>query len=140
MMNDVMERLRAVERLASIPVEIPELDVDTLPSYTWQSARALVPSTGHRLYADRPGSIVYCRAERSAGDGTSTATLDVLKNGSSIFTANAKPSVDAGEFLGPERAPDTTTFVKGDYFEIEIEATGGGTGPLRVTIRFQEAE
>lgn len=105
-------------------------------SYTWQSKQALAVETGSRFYTDRDGTIDYIRAERSSGDGASTATLDVLKNGTSIFPTATKPTVAAGSFLGPERVPDTVAFVKGDYLQVEIEATGGGTGPLRLTIHF----
>lgn len=111
-------------------------DVEKLPAYSWQSPVTLTVMTGHRLYADRNGTIVFCRAERSSADGTSTATLDVLKNGSSIFTSATKPMVEAATGLGEERIPDEQHFLKGDHFAVEIEATGGGTGPLRMTIKF----
>lgn len=104
--------------------------------YSWQSAPTLAVGVGKRFAADQDGTISFCRAERSAADGSGTATLDVLLNGVSIFPAAAKPTVAAATFLGPERIPDIVTFVKGDYFQIEIEATGGGTGPLRLTIHF----
>lgn len=105
-------------------------------AYSWQSPRVLATGLGHRLYADRSGVIEYIRAERSSADGTSTATFDVLKNGTSLFVTGAKPSVGVGVGLGPERRPRKVQFKKNDWFQVEIETTGGGTGPLRVTIHF----
>lgn len=136
-LSDHATRLRAVERLASqLQPFLGEVDVDSLIAYSWQSALNLTAGLGHRLYADRAGIIQFIRAERSAADGTSTATFDVLHNGTTLFGNNAKPEVAAGQGLGPERQPDTVVFQKGDWFQVEIEDTGGGTGPLRVTIHF----
>src|SRR5688572_26160972 len=105
-------------------------------SYSWQSAFSLSVGTGHKLHADRDGSIRYIRAERSAADGTTTASFDVRRNGVSIVPV--APTVDAGEAVGPDVPASPTGFKKGDSFEIEILATGGGTGPLRVTICYFE--
>lgn len=134
LLNQILERLRAVERIAFPPVEEVTLEsVADSGVYTWQSARSLTVSTGLRFYVERDGVINWCRADRSSGDGTATATLDVLKNGTSIYPASAKPTVAAATFLGLAAIPDDTEFEVGDYFQIEIEATGGGTGPLRLT-------
>lgn len=105
-------------------------------AYTWQSPKVTPLPTGvfSRFYLEKDGTISFVRAERESGDGTGTATLDLLLNGVSIYPTATKPTVTAGAFLGAETTPDTTAFAKGDYFEVEIEATGGGTGPLRLTI------
>lgn len=134
-LNELFERMRAVERIA-FPFDEAIAAINEVAGgsyYTWQSARSLTVSTGLRFYVERDGVIEWCRVDRSAGDGTSTATLDVLKNGTSIYPTSAKPSLAAATFLGDEFIPDDPSFDKGDYFQIEIEATGGGTGPLRMT-------
>lgn len=105
-------------------------------AYTWQSVPTLATGLGQKFAADRDGTIDFVRAERSAEDGSGTATLDLLLNGASVFPTSSKPTVAAAAFLGPERTPDTVAFVKGDVFQVEVEATGGGTGPLRLTVHF----
>lgn len=139
LLNNAFERIRTLER-HNHPVQFPELphDEGDVTSYSWQSAQTLSTGLGHKLYADRHGSIKFIRAERSAADGTSTAEFDVLKNGTSLFQTNSPPTVPASEGLGDEKHPDHTNFEKGDTFQIEIVNTGGGTGPLRVTIHFIE--
>lgn len=136
-LNSILERLRAVERIAFPSAEevTVEEQVGAAGVYTWQSARALITGMGLRYYTERDGAIEFCRADRSSGDGASTATLDVLKNGASIYPTTAKPTVAAATFLGPEAIPDDVEFAKGDYLQVEVEATGGGTGPLRVTFK-----
>lgn len=130
------ERVRTLEKHRHPKQEFPDPEAGENPTaYSWQSPVALVPMTGHKLFADRSGTIDFVRAERSSGDGTTTATFDVLKNGVSIFSSTF-PSVAAGDMLGPEVLARRAAFVKGDYFEVEITDTGGGTGPLRVTIHF----
>jgi hypothetical protein len=108
-------------------------------AYDWTNNATLVRvGFGQRKYADRDGTILYVRAERSAGDGSGAATFDVTKNGVSIFPSATKPTIPASSFLGTERVPDDVDFVKGDYFQIHTETTGNGTGPVVVTIFFQE--
>lgn len=136
---EIEARLRALELHTHIFPEAEEGEGGpNFPAYSWQSSFAMTPGPGHKLFADRPGSIVFCRAERSAGDGTTDAEFDVFKNGSTIYTTNTPPSVPAGETLGAERSPNNKAFKKGDAFHIEILDNGGGTGPLRVTIFFTE--
>jgi hypothetical protein len=94
---------------------------------------------GLRYYTERAGTLLFARADRSAGNGTLTATVDLLRNGISVFTVTPKPTVAAATFLGPERVPDVPGFVKGDYLQAEILATGGGSGPLRLTTLFEDA-
>lgn len=140
LLNEIFERLRAVEHLASSPQEATEvIGVEGRNAYTWQSAFTLTPTTGLKFFTESAGRILFIRADRSSGDGASTATIDVLKNGVSIYPSNAMPTVPAGEFLGPEATPDDVMFIKEDYFECSILNTGGGTGPLRVTWNIQDS-
>lgn len=134
-LNSILERLRIVERIHFNSVEEVVAAIQEVVGgmYTWQSARLLTTGAGLRFYVEWDGEIEFVRADRSSGDGTTTATLDVLKNGVSIFTTATKPTVLASAFLGDETEPDDAAFEKGDYFQVEIEATGGGTGPLRLT-------
>lgn len=135
------ERVRQLETHTH-PDEVGEGggETDKFRGYSWQSGYYLGVGFGHKLHADRQGSIIFVRAERSTGDGTSEAEFDVLLNGSSIFTTHAKPTVPAGEVLGPKRTPNFKEFNVGDSFQIQVLDTGGGTGPLRVTIHFSDPQ
>lgn len=137
LLNDLLRRMRATERHRH-PLQDFEFDENSpfLRAYSWQSAFNLTTGFGHKLFADRAGTIQFIRAERSSGDGVSTATFDVLLNGTSLFVTNSGPTVLASTALGEEAFPDTKGFDKGDNFQVEILTTGGGTGPLRVTIHF----
>jgi hypothetical protein len=108
-------------------------------TYFWQSETP--PQTGihKRSYAERNGTIVEVRPYCSLGDGTVAATFDVLKNGVSIYPSATKPSVSAGQFSNGGFPPDTTSFVDGDYFQINVTNTGNCIGPLRIAIIFKGA-
>lgn len=109
--------------------------------YSWQSWTLLRTGLGTIYPADCDGYIYTVRADRSSADGTSTAVIDVLHNGVSMFDGVNYPNVPAGERIGLEistrRAEKNRyRFKKGDAFQMNVLNTGGGTGPLRVTIMF----
>jgi hypothetical protein len=130
------ERLRSLERHDHGDL-LRLLAALATRAYSWQSWKNLRIAAGHSLAADRNGVIRFVRAERSSGDGTTEAEFEVYKNGISIFNGRL-PTVPIGEVVGPERLPLRTTFEKGDIFTVDVLETGGGTGPLRVTIHFVE--
>lgn len=105
-------------------------------TYPWNSEVPVTTGIHSRWYADRNGTIAWCRGEVVNGDGVSTAGFDVSLNGSTIYPTATKPSVSAGSFIGTERTPDTTSFSKGDYFQVNVTSTGGTTGRLRLLINF----
>lgn len=107
-------------------------------SYIWQSESPVQAITHKRFYVDRAGSILEVRPNVVSGDGTGTMTLDVLKNGTSIYPSATKPNVTAGNYVNGSFTPDTLTFADGDYFEIQVTATGSTTGPVRLVIKFME--
>jgi hypothetical protein len=108
----------------------------TPASFPWNSEVPVATGVHSRWYAPRSGTITGCQGHVVDGDGSSTANFDVLLNGSTIFPSATKPSVSAGQYTGTERTPDTTSFAKGDYFQVEVTATGGTAGRLRLIINF----
>lgn len=106
-------------------------------SYQWQSEDPVATGIHKRFYTDRSGTILWCRGEVVEGDGTGTASFDLLKNGVTTFPSATQPSVSAGQFIGTERTPNTTGFAKGDYFEVNVLSTGSSAGVLRLTIYFK---
>jgi hypothetical protein len=85
----------------------------------------------NRFYSDRAGTLNWIKANVVKGDGGTTATLKVYKNGVLVNTA----TVAAAGYLGSQVA-DTTAFVAGDYFQVEIVGAGGTAGPIRAYINF----
>lgn len=106
-------------------------------SYLWQSEIPVEAGVHKRFYTDRAGTILWCRGEVVDGDGTSTANFDVSLNGATIYPVATKPSVAAAGYIGTERIPNTTAFIKGDYFQITVSSTGDTVGQVRLTIHFQ---
>lgn len=105
-------------------------------SFLYGSAVPAVVGISSRFYSDRAGTIAWCMANVVNGDGSATLTVDVKKNGTTIYTAATKPSVSAGQYIGATRVPDVTAFVAGDYFEVQILTTGNTIGQVRVYIHF----
>jgi len=109
-------------------------------TYLWESESPPITGIHRRWYADRAGTILSCWAGVALADNTvGAATFDILKNGTTIYTSATKPSVPTSSFIGAERIPDILTFIKGDYFQIVVNDTGGASGPLRTYINFQYA-
>jgi hypothetical protein len=117
--------------------KITDLALNKL-SYIWQSENPAVTGTHARFYVDRAGSILEVRPNVVKGDGTVTMQLDVLKNGTTIYSSSTKPNVAAGGFTNGSFTPDTLTFSDGDYLQINIIASGNTTGPVRLVIKFKE--
>lgn len=123
-----------------------EMDGDTLnvtvqsgsQSLLWQSESPAQVGVHKKYHHDRTGEVVWMRLENPLGDGLSTAQVDVLKNGASIFTVATKPNVGAGNEVGAQAVPDDVDFEDLDTYQINIISTGLTSGPLRLRIRFTE--
>jgi hypothetical protein len=108
----------------------------TKASYLYQSEVPVSPGMSHRFYADRDGSIQWCRAAVVEGDHSEAVEVDIRINGTTIYTTADKPTVAIGNYIGSPVTPDVTAFEAGDYFEIEILSTGNTEGQIRVYIHF----
>ena len=108
----------------------------TKASYLYQSEVPVSAGMSRRFYADRAGSIQWCRAAVVDGDHSEAVEVDIRINGTTIYTTADKPTVAPGNYIGSPAAPDVTAFGFGDYFEIDIISTGGTDGQLRVYIHF----
>lgn len=106
-------------------------------SYIWMSGTVPSITTGRRIYTDRDGTITNIYAWCTDSAPTSTLIVDILKNGVSIFPTNPMPTVTTGNFLSADTTPDTTAFVKGDKFEIQVTNSGGALGRVGVIITFE---
>lgn len=97
----------------------------------YSTPAALVPGIlDPRWYPPFVGSILEVRINVDTAP-TGTVTVDILKNGTSLFPISAKPTVATGAFVDTVfRVPDTRAFshLSNDYLEIEVEDAGSATG------------
>lgn len=108
-------------------------------SYLWQSKTPATVLTGNRFNPDRDGEILWIRLEVVLGDGLATAEVDVLKNGATIFSVSARPTVNASGFVGAEVTPDDVDFEKdNDFLQVQVLNAASTQGALRLLIHFSE--
>jgi hypothetical protein len=122
--------------IIAAPAAAPDPEVF---EYLWQSESPAQTGTHDRFYPGRSGTIISVKPYVTKGDGISVVTLDVLKNGSTIYPSASKPNVSAGNFLTGNFLPDTTSFASGDYLQINVISNGGTIGTIRLAIEFEEA-
>lgn len=67
------------------------------------------------------------------GSTTSAATVDVKKNGTSIFPTIAKPTTSSG-YISSYVVPDTQPFARGDYLTVHVTSAGSVGGRIKVYI------
>ena len=131
-----------VDGIPAQPAEQLQRDFESLPeeaTVVFSTSAVLVAGTfDTRLYVPFSGTIVSVRANVQAAP-TSTATFDVLKNGTSIFPTAAKPTVLAAAFVGAGfSVPDTRGLLTSDYLQVSVVAPGAATG-LVVCINVRRA-
>lgn len=78
----------------------------------------------HRLPMVAPGRIIAVRATVNTAPTGASVIVDVNKNGSTIFTAAAKPTIAAGQNISGQNIPDITRIIAGDYLTIDIDQIG----------------
>jgi hypothetical protein len=86
--------------------------------------------------APKDGYLAGVTLYRGTAGSSGSTTIDVNKNGTTLFTnQNIRPSVSStdGNNAHMEEAPDVTTFVKGDRFQMDIDAIEAGT-PLNIVV------
>lgn len=99
-----------------------------LPPFT--AGGALSVSTGTiRLPIDSTYAVTGVRLMVGTAPAGASIIVDILKNGSTIFTTPAnRPSIAAGANAGgPGPAPDITALAAGDYLTVNIAQVGSTT-------------
>jgi len=133
-------------------VTTPFVDADTdvvastfadVRTATWSLPGAATVNTGvQRLYFPDRSFILAARLTAdTAGTGTGFNTLDVHKNGTTIFTTQAnRPTLAAGENDGGSQGPDVRAIAAGEYLTIDIDALTATTPAedLVALVRFVE--
>lgn len=94
----------------------------------YTSATTLTTDAGARLYAPYNARIIAVTINVQGAGGTDTIG-DLLVNGNSVFTAQAKPTVTAAGIYSKRVPCDNVSWLLGDYLTCKLTQTGGATGP-----------
>lgn len=115
---------------------VHDLDV-SLPAGSGGTGYVLTWSTGTvirstdvsaPIYAPAAGTLAVCYASLPFA-AIDTFEVDVLKNGTTIFTTGAnRPKVTVGNFLSADAIPNLTTVLARDAFEVQVLSTGNNAG------------
>lgn len=99
----------------------------------------LAAGTGRaRFYV--PGSITLDNVRASVGTAPTGAdiTIDVNKNGTTVFTTQAnRPKIFAGQTLVSTSTPNVTEFVEGDYITVDIDSVGSLNPGSDLTVQIE---
>lgn len=105
------------------------------------SGAAYVSTGQGRVYIESSRTITRVRASVGTAPTGASLIVDVLKNGTSIYnvTPANRPTIAAAGFTALGGAPDTTTFVAGDYITVSVLQVGSSVAgsDLTVSIRLQ---
>ena len=105
---------------------------------TFSYTGTLATYTGdYRWYNDTGRSLSITSARASVGSAPtgSSIIVDVLKNGSTIFTTTSnRPTIAATGNTGLSGAPDVTTIANGEYLTINIAQVGSTTPGADLTV------
>lgn len=101
----------------------------------------LIVKTGTaRLYNDtgRALKILSCRATAAVAPTGAALTVDVNKNGTTIYTTQGnRPSIAISGVTNKSAAPDVQAWADGEYLTVDVDQIGStiaGGGPLTVTV------
>lgn len=94
-----------------------------------------------RTYVESSRTVTRVRASVGTAPTGASIIVDVLKNGTSIYSVTPanRPTIAAGTHMALGGAPDTTTFVAGDYMTVNVVQVGStiAGSDLAVNIRLQ---
>lgn len=113
-------------------------DTSVIPVGTPFSRPGLLsPTTGvSRFYADDYYYLTSVRASVGTAPAGASLIVDVLKNGSTIFTTSGnRPAIAPGAFTAVSAAPPDLLFlVPGDYLTVNIAQTGSAVPGADLTV------
>jgi hypothetical protein len=80
-------------------------------------------------------TVVNVRAMVGTAPAGSAVTVDVNKNGTTLFTTQGnRPSIAAGANASGAAVPDVTALAAGDYLTVDVDAIGSGTAGSDLTV------
>jgi len=95
------------------------------------------PSDGNQapeMYMPRSGAFSY--AEASGAARSQAVSVDILKNGVSIFTVTPLPDCPAIGGVGARRVPDVASFAQGDRITVSLSGCAGDVPKIITYIGF----
>lgn len=107
-------------------------------TWTYTGKATIDTDAGSRIYPYRGGQLIRCRANVQVAPG-STLTWKILKNGVSVHAV--APTIASGAlYAAVTEFIDNGYFVPDDYFQVQVTATGGATGPIVVLAEYLPAD
>lgn len=107
-------------------------------TYAFSKAGVLAVAAGtQRLYNDTGRTLTLVSVRASAGTGPAGAalTVDVHKNGTTIFTTQAnRPSIAAAAVTGTSGVVQVASWANGEYLTIDIDQVGSGVPGSDLTV------
>ncbi len=104
---------------------------------TFSVSLAVGVQTGqHRIYAEETLTIEQVRASVGTAPTGSTLIVDVNKNGTTIFTTQARrPAIAISGFTAlPSAAIEVTSLVLGDYLTVDVDQVGSTIAGSDLTV------
>lgn len=101
---------------------------------TYTSKASLDTNAGTPIYPHVPGRLLSVRGNVS-GAPSSTLTIDVLFDGSSVYTVSSKPTIASSVLYGDPAAPDVKAFTTTTKIQVQLTDTGSATGPIVVQLK-----
>lgn len=94
-----------------------------------------VRSGTHRLYLEGSYLVESVRASVGTAPTGSGVTVDVNKNGTTIYTTqSARPQIAAGASTATGNSPAVTTLTAGDYLTVDVDAIGSTVAGADLTV------
>jgi hypothetical protein len=123
------------------------LTVDAVPVsrievFTFAVTGPLAVATGKsRIYLEGSYAVETVRASVNTAPSGAAVTVDVNKNGTTIYTTqSARPSIAAGTNSATGNNPAVTTFAADEYMTVDIDNVGSGEpgADLTVVVRLRK--
>ena len=94
-----------------------------------------------RLIASTSGTIKDVTCTVDTTPTTTAVVVDLNKNDASIFTTQAnRPTIPSGSNTGVSPTPDVTSYIAGDFFNIEIDQEDSGDTAADITCQMRVRE
>ena len=114
-----------------------------IEAYTFSVTGPVAVATGKsRIYLEHDYVVETVRAAVNTAPTGAALVVDVNKNGTTIYTNQAKrPSIAAASFTDLGDTPDVTTLAAGDYLTVDVDQVGSTAAgsDLTVTVRVRRA-
>lgn len=112
----------------------------SVEQFTWSIYGSLSGTyTGKaKIYCEGNYTFESCRISLGTASSSGAVTVDVNKNGTTIYTTQtARPSIAASGTTAVGNSPAVTSFAAGDYLTVDLDAFGTGAADLTIVVRLR---